>query len=359
MLFFYSFLEDAMAKTYILGLLLFFCSLEVISFVGERKSFMQIEPKKMVAVRSLEQLADIVKKAAASGYKLSLAGTRKSQGGQTVDVRSTTLVMSNLNKVISFDKKNKRIAVQAGMTWKELLPILNEAGLSIKTMQSYCDFGIGGSLGVNCHGQDIHNTCLSESVESIKIMVADGSIMEASAEKNAELFRLAIGGYGLFGIITEVTLRLTDNMILQKKAEVIKTSDYPNYFETTVKHNKNVALHSARLTVAPNELLTQALIITYTSTGQKAPLDLFSIPAASKINQAALENFANMTGCVVLDYLLKRTSLKKMRKFHAIKLLHRPSTAYKILKKARMIFYKSTLFPALIFLHLLNFSKSM
>ena len=274
-----------MLKKYMLVRALLFSS-TIFSFVGERKSFVQIEPKKIVVARSVEQLQDIVKKASAAGHKLSLAGTRQSQGGQTVDARATMLVMTNLNKVISFDKKGKRITVQAGMTWKQLLPILNEAGFSVKTMQSYCDFSIGGSLGVNCHGQDIHNSCMCDSVESFKIILADGAIIEASEEKNNEIFKLALGGYGLLGIITEVTLRLTDNVLLQKKAEVIKTGDYPHFFETTIKHNKNVALHSARLTVAPNELLTKALVITYTTTGQKSPLDTFSVPEASKINQA-------------------------------------------------------------------------
>ena len=221
------------------------------------------------------------------GHKLSIAGTRKSQGGQTVDTRATMIDMRGFNKVIFFDKKNKQITVQAGMTWKELLPVINAEGFSVQTMQSYCDFSIGGSLGVNCHGQDIRHSSLGDSVASCKTMLADGSIVEASAETNSELFNAVIGGYGLFGIVLEVTLRLTDNMLLQKKVEVIAAKDYPHYFETMVKPNKNVALHSARLTVALNELLSQALVITYTNTTQKAPLDTLVVPPASKIDRAA------------------------------------------------------------------------
>ncbi len=275
-----------MLKRILLGIILFL-PLAVLSFVGERKSFVSFVPQRSVEVHSLAQLQDLVKMASIKGHKLSIAGARKSQGGQTSDIHATMIDMTKLNRVIAFDKKGKRITVQAGITWKELLSLLNTAGLSVKTMQSYCDFTVGGSLGVNAHGQDINNCSVCESVESFQIIVADGSIAEVSATKNAELFKLALGGYGLFGIITEVTLLLTDNMLLQKKAEVIKTSDYPNYFETGVRNNKNVALHSARLTVAPNELLTQALVITYSSTGQKAPMENLVMPQASKVSQVA------------------------------------------------------------------------
>lgn len=273
------------------GLLLLVGS-PIFPYAGEKKSFESFMPKNSVVPGSIDELQDIVKKAFVKGKKLSIAGTRKSQGGQTADMHATMIDIGRLKGVVNFDKKGKRITVQTGITWKELLPIISVAGLSVKTMQSYCDFSLGGSLGVNAHGQDIHNCSISESVESIKLIMADGSLVEASATKNEELFKLALGGYGLFGIIIEVTLLLTDNMMVQRNAKVLEASEYPDYFATVIKNDKQVSLHSARLTVAPNDMLTKALVITYSSKGQIAPLESFVVAEASKKNTQAFWFFS-------------------------------------------------------------------
>jgi FAD/FMN-containing dehydrogenase len=57
-------------------------------------------------------------------------------------------------------------------------------------------------------------------VESIRLVQADGSIVECSREQNQELFRLAVGGYGLFGVIYAVTLRLAPRRKLERDVEM-------------------------------------------------------------------------------------------------------------------------------------------
>ena len=49
-------------------------------------------------------------------------------------------------------------------------------------------------------------------------MRADGTIVTASRTENEKLFRLAIGGYGLFGVIVEATMEVVGNGIYKKEA---------------------------------------------------------------------------------------------------------------------------------------------
>jgi len=48
------------------------------------------------------------------------------------------------------------------------------------------------------------------------------------------LFRLAIGGYGLFGLIDSVTLRLVPRQKLRRVVEIIRATDLPRRFEERI-----------------------------------------------------------------------------------------------------------------------------
>src|SRR2546430_8599404 len=46
-----------------------------------------------------------------------------------------------------------------------------------------------------------------------------------SRAENAELFRLAIGGYGLFGVVTSVRLRLAPRVKVQREVQILEIED--------------------------------------------------------------------------------------------------------------------------------------
>ena len=240
------------------------------------KTFELPSPKKTLTPRSVNELQTIVRNAYANNQKLSIAAGRYSQGSQYIDEKAALIDITQLKSVVTFDKAGKRITVQAGITWKEVPRVVQMAGLSVKTMPPYADFTVGGSLSTNAHGQAIQYSLVSDGVEKLKVMLADGTVEEVSPAKNGELFRGVLGGYGLMGIITEVTLPLVDNMVLQKNVKVLDASDYPAYFLTNIKDDKHVALHTARLTIAPSDLLNQVIAITYTNTTQKATHESFA-----------------------------------------------------------------------------------
>ena len=70
-------------------------------------------------------------------------------------------------------------------------------------------------LAVNCHGRYVGLGPIAHSVRSIRLVLADASVIDASRTQNSELFFAAIGGYGSVGVITEAELDLADNHRLQ------------------------------------------------------------------------------------------------------------------------------------------------
>lgn len=194
---------------------------------------------------------------------ISVKGTNYSQGGHTVYRNGSVIDMKNFNHVKSFDLYRKTITVEAGITWREIQKYISPYNLSVKVMQSYNDFSVGGSLSVNVHGRDIHYGPLIESIESITLIGADGVLITASRRKNYDLFKAAIGGYGAFGVIIEATISLTTNEKLKRDVKLLDYTDYPEYFLSHIKSNSNIVLHNANL--YPDDL-TQMIAINWVKT---------------------------------------------------------------------------------------------
>jgi decaprenylphospho-beta-D-ribofuranose 2-oxidase len=264
-----------------------------------------------------QELQQCIVLANTHGKKISVVGTGKSQGGQTVstDANSLQINLSKLNKLIYLDVVNKEVTVQAGMTWLELQKTLAINGLAVKAMQSYNSFSIGGSLGVNVHGQDLVDHPLISTVKSFKLLKADGTIVLVSRTQNSELFGAAIGGYGLFGIITEVTLQLTDDVVLEGKASVVETKDFLALYKTHMQNKLNVEFGAIRLDLNSNNKLKQGVAITWTKSAKTDPALLKFKPETKKTWRAWL-----------IGFLARSTWLKNWRFWIETKLMGQAQT---------------------------------
>lgn len=171
--------------------------------------------------------------------------------------------MQSLKAITHFDKKAKKITVQAGITWKKILEYIDPYNLSIGSMQSYYNFSVGGSLSVNVHGRDNAHGQLISTVESIKMIMSDGSLITASRQENYDLFRAAIGGYGYLGIIVEATLHLTKNCKLAREVRLLSINEYKKFFNDHIYNNPEVIVHNGNL--YPNDF-KQVLSIAWKKT---------------------------------------------------------------------------------------------
>ncbi|PED71291.1 FAD-binding oxidoreductase [Bacillus pseudomycoides] len=223
-------------------------------------------PTKIKRVENAEDehaLQKLVKDANTSGEKISIAGMQHSQGGQTYYPNGTVLDMKGYNKILEFDPEKKRIRVQSGVTWDDIQKKVNPYGLAVQVMQSQNIFTVGGSLSVNVHGRDIRHEALIETVESFRLLMADGTVKNVSREENADLFPYVIGGYGLFGVILDVTLKLTDDELYEMQTRTLDYKEYTAYFKEKVKKDENVRMHLARISVAPNSFLKEMYVTDY------------------------------------------------------------------------------------------------
>jgi FAD/FMN-containing dehydrogenase len=178
---------------------------------------------------------------------LSIGGGRFSMGGQIAAPDSLHLDMRALRQVVAYSPADRVIRVQSGVTWRAIQDLIDPHDQSVKIMQSYSNFTVGGSVSVNCHGRYVGRGALVNSVRALQLVLPNGEVIEASRERNTDHFRAAIGGYGGAGIITEVELDLEDNSRIERIVKPVPLSEYADWFRAEVLGNKAVLLHNADL----------------------------------------------------------------------------------------------------------------
>ncbi|MDB5238605.1 MAG: FAD-binding oxidoreductase [Candidatus Kaiserbacteria bacterium] len=175
---------------------------------------------------------------------VSIGGGRNSMGGQTASSRAVQIDMREYNKVLDLSTTTKEITVQAGIRWYDVQKYIDPYNLSVKIMQTYSNFTVGGSLSVNVHGRYVGLGPFVMSVKSFRIVLADGSVINATPTEHSDIFYSAIGGLGGIGVVSDVTLELADNVNVERSRTVIPTSEYAVFFADNVRSNPNVIFHN-------------------------------------------------------------------------------------------------------------------
>ena len=200
--------------------------------------------RELLMPRTRDELAEIVYSASRKSVPISVSGCRHSMGGQQFATDSICIDTRGLDRVISFDRERGLIKAEAGIQWPKLIRAYLDAQASserqwgIAQKQTGADtFTLAGSLSSNVHGRGLQMKPLISNVESFTLINGDGKSVLCSRDQNRELFRLAIGGYGLFGFIDTVTLRLVPRQKLRRVVEVIRADDLPDCFEQRIAQN--------------------------------------------------------------------------------------------------------------------------
>lgn len=204
----------------------------------------RINPVRVAQIEMPATLAEVqaaVKRAKEKGLAMSIAGTRHAMGGQQFGAGTVLFDMTAMHDVLRLDRQNKLVEAEAGITWPDLLDFLHanqaesEGVLTIRQKQAGADrMTLGGALGANAHGRGLTLKPIASDVESIILVDGDGVAMRCSRTERPDVFRLAIGGYGLFGVIATVTLRLVPRQRLEHDVAMVDASGLAAAFQQRI-----------------------------------------------------------------------------------------------------------------------------
>ncbi len=236
----------------------------------------------VVQVTGVEDVRRALAFARANRLKVSIAGARHSQGGHAFAPDAVVLDMRRFNQM-SVDEASRVLTVQSGATWHDIQNRLHPR-FAVKAMQSTDVFTVGGSISVNAHGMDHRAGSVGGTVRTMRVMLPDGTIHAISRTEEPELFRLVVGGYGLFGIILDADLDITENAVYRSGREILDYEAFPAFFNDRVVGDESYRLLYGHLSTAPQSFLREMILYTY----REVPVHPDSIPPLGEVSGVGL-----------------------------------------------------------------------
>lgn len=140
---------------------------------------------------------------------MGLRGGGCSYGDAALNDGGLLLDLCGMDRILEFDPGSGRLRAQGGVTieqvWRRALPHGWWPPVVPGTMYTT----LGGSAAMNIHGKNNFRAgAFGEHIRSLDLLLADGSTRRCTPQQEPELFHAAIGGFGMLGVITALTLDL-------------------------------------------------------------------------------------------------------------------------------------------------------
>ena len=163
-------------------------------------------PRAIVAPATEDALVRAVRQARREDAVVRVVGT----GHSFVPLCATDgllLSLDGLQGVVATDPPAGRATVWAGTKISRLGAPLLEAGLALENQGDIDTQALAGAVSTGTHGTGPTLGNMSTQVAGLRLVLADGDILDCSAEREPEVFRAARVSLGLFGVIARITVR--------------------------------------------------------------------------------------------------------------------------------------------------------
>jgi L-gulonolactone oxidase len=153
-----------------------------------------------------DDLVRIVRDAAAHDRPVKVVGAGHSFTG--VACTDGHLVeLTDYGRVLSVDTNAGQVTVQAGITLSALCDELDRHGLALENMGDINYQTIAGATSTATHGTGVRFGNISSRIVGLRLITADGSVLDCNEQENADVFEVARVGIGALGIVSTVTLQ--------------------------------------------------------------------------------------------------------------------------------------------------------
>jgi|SRR5882724_1097667 len=250
---------------------------------------------KIVRPTSAPDIQSVLKDCAKHGQSLCVSGSRHAAGGQQFATDALLLDMRSMNRVVGLDERSGVLHVEAGIEWPELiqgyLDLQKEnVKWGIRQKQGGADrMTLGGTLAVNAHGHSLGCAPIVGDVEWIEMVTPDGSARRCDRKHDKELFSLAVGGYGLFGVITAVGLRLVPRRKVRRKVETRTIAEVAALIERRTKAGAPFGYFQYSIDETSPDFMRTGILTTYENVAAETALGAENTDLDVRLLTALLE----------------------------------------------------------------------
>jgi FAD-linked oxidoreductase len=163
-------------------------------------------PARIARPTSEDELVELVKDAAGKEQRVKAVGA----GHSFTAIACTDGVLVDLSgygRVLGHDAATGQVTVEAGIALHRLSDELDARGLALENMGDIDQQSISGATQTATHGTGLRFGNLSSQVVGMRLVTADGSVLELSDERDPDTFKAAQVGLGALGLVSTVTLQ--------------------------------------------------------------------------------------------------------------------------------------------------------
>jgi L-gulonolactone oxidase len=182
----------------------------------------QCAPAEWARPTSEDELVELVKRAAADDRRVKVVGAGHSFTG----IACTDGVLVDLRdygRVVSVE--GTRVTVQAGIALERLCDELDVRGLALENMGDIAYQSIAGATSTATHGTGVAFGGLATRIVGLRIVTADGSVLDCTPESNADVLDVARVGLGALGVLSTVTVDAVPAFRLHAVEEAMPVDD--------------------------------------------------------------------------------------------------------------------------------------
>ena len=166
-------------------------------------------PSYICWAKDVDGIAALFKFAKASGLSVTVRGAGRSYNDAALNAGGLVLDLERMNRILSWDPASGRVQVEPGVTLQQLWQHVLPDGWWPPVVSGTMTTTLGGCLGMNIHGKNnFRMGTIGEHVVEFTALLPNGAEMTCSPKKQGDLFRGMIGGLGMLGVFTSITLQM-------------------------------------------------------------------------------------------------------------------------------------------------------
>ncbi|MEV4616301.1 D-arabinono-1,4-lactone oxidase [Kitasatospora sp. NPDC049258] len=196
-------------------------------------------PGQVVAPAGVDELAEVVRRAAGQGRTVKAVGSGHSftsiaSPGDGVQIRPDALTA-----VRGIDPQAGTVTVESGLPLHRLNRLLEAAGLSLTNMGDIEVQTVAGATSTGTHGTGRDSGSLAAQIKALEIVLADGSVQQCSPTENPELFQGARLGLGALGVVSALTFGVEPAFLLTAHEQPMVFDEVLERFEDLAAVNEH------------------------------------------------------------------------------------------------------------------------
>jgi alditol oxidase len=190
------------------------------------------------SARSVQDVQDFVRK----HDRLKVLGTRHCFNS-IADSTDDLLSLREMNQVVALDAAPRTVTIEAGMSYGQLCPYLDQKGFALHNLASLPHISVAGACATATHGSGVGNGNLATAVSALEVVTAGGDVLHVSRYKDPATFHGAIVNLGALGVVTKVTLDVQPTFQMRQDVYLnLQMAQLKDHFEDIVSAGYSVSL---------------------------------------------------------------------------------------------------------------------